>query len=102
MSRALELAQSYCVGVRFADLGDWGDAQLYSEYDPRVPEIVINARVARRLDATRRREFVELAVGHELYHHREAIGEVVSPSERIAREAAADAYARELRNRPAQ
>jgi len=44
------------------------------------------------------REFVMLAVGHELYHHREAIGEVPTGSDRAERERAADRYARELAN----
>jgi hypothetical protein len=39
---------------------------------------------------------VELAIAHELYHHREAIGEIPRIAERAAREAAADAFAKRL------
>lgn len=90
MTRALELLRSYGVGVRFADLGDWGDDELRAEYDPEVPEIRIN----RQLCADR----VAFAILHELYHHREAIGEIDVITGRSAREAAADAYAAELLN----
>lgn len=93
MTRALELLERYGVGVRFADLGDWGEAELRAEYDPAVPEICINARMAEKLDAQELREFVALAVGHELYHHREAIGEIGVLAHKGEREAAADAYA---------
>lgn len=85
---ARELAREYGVAVRFADLGDWGEHELRSEYDPARPEIRVHLRLAP--------ELVPLAIGHELYHHREAIGEVRVLPTRAAREAAADAYAREL------
>jgi hypothetical protein len=39
---------------------------------------------------------VEFAILHELYHHREAIGEIVVQRDRAVREAAADAYAAQL------
>ena len=93
---AIARARSYGVGVRFADLGDWGDAELRSEYDPLIPEIRLNARVAERLTARERDAFVALAVGHELYHHREAIGEIAVVPDRGAREAAASEFARSL------
>ena len=83
-----ELAREYGVAVRFADLGDWGEHELRSEYDPALPEIRVHLRLAPGL--------VGAAIGHELYHHREAIGEVAVLPTRAAREAAADAYAREL------
>ena len=47
--------------------------------------------------ATGARRWWRLAIGHELYHHREAIGEIPVLPTRAAREAAADAYARELK-----
>ena len=93
---ALRAARAYGVAVSFADLGDWGAAELRSEYDPREPAIRINARVARRFSSHALREFVMLAVGHELYHHREAIGEVPAESDPAERERSADRYAREL------
>ncbi|MGC9992816.1 MAG: ImmA/IrrE family metallo-endopeptidase [Candidatus Cybelea sp.] len=86
--KAIALCTQYGVHVRFADLGDWGKAELRAEYDPRVPEICIN----RRLSA----DLVEFAVLHELYHHREAIGEIAVLRDRAAREDAADAYAAQL------
>ena len=96
MSAALALARSYRVAIRFADLGDWGDCELLSEYDPRAPEIRINERFAARLPDTQRAEFVARAVGHELYHHREQIGEIPTLHDRAARESAAERFAREL------
>ncbi len=98
MTRALELLAAYGVGVRFADLGDWGDAELRAEYDPAIPEIRLNVRVAARLNAGGLDVFIASAAGHELYHHLEAIGEIDVLAERSAREAAADEYSAELRN----
>ncbi|HEY2473525.1 MAG TPA: hypothetical protein VGI19_01870 [Candidatus Cybelea sp.] len=85
---AQELAREYGVSVRFVNLGDWGVHELRSEYNPLPPEILVHERLAP--------QFVAHAIGHELYHHREAIGEVPVLSTRAQREAAADAYAREL------
>ncbi|HZV77110.1 MAG TPA: hypothetical protein VFF63_05060 [Candidatus Babeliales bacterium] len=96
MSNALARARAYGVGVRFEDLGEWGSAQLRSEYDPAVPEIRLNVRYAARLSAAELDEFVALAVGHELYHHRERIGEIAVLSDRRARESAACEFARSL------
>jgi hypothetical protein len=93
---ALELARSYGVGVRFADLGDWGDAELRSEYDPVIPEIRLNIRYAAALSPAELGEFVALAVGHELYHHREAIADMPVLRGRRAREDAAADFAIEL------
>jgi hypothetical protein len=99
MNRALALARSYGVTVRFADLGEWGGAELRSEYDPAVPEIRLNVRVAQRLALEPLAEFITLAIGHELYHHRERIGEERILSSRAARERAADDFARRLSER---
>jgi hypothetical protein len=93
---ALARAHAYGVAIRFADLGDWGADELRSEYDATVPEIRINVRVAGTLGARELGEFVALAVGHELYHHRERIGEVRVLAGRGERESAAGAFAREL------
>jgi hypothetical protein len=82
---APELAAAYGVRVVLTDLGDWGAAALISEYDPDGPEIRIDVRAAARFDE---------AVAHELYHHREAIGEVPRLASRAAREQAAAEYAR--------
>lgn len=101
MSAALALARSYGVAIAFADLGDWGAHALLSEYDPTIPEIRLNARHARGLSAAERARFVSLAVGHELYHHREAIGEIPALPDRAARESAAAQYANALLERPA-
>ncbi len=96
MSNALARARAYGVAVRFADLGDWGADELRSEYDPKLPEIRLNIRVAASLPIERLGEFVALAVGHELYHHRERIGEVRTIADRRARESAAVDFARLL------
>ncbi len=69
--------------------------RLCSEYDARRGEIRINLRIAERLDPPTLRTFVALAVGHELYHHREHVGEIAVLGAG-ARESAADAFAHEL------
>jgi hypothetical protein len=96
MNKAIELARSYGISISFADLGDWGVDELRSEYDPHKPEIRLNIRIAEQLDAEELGEFITLAVGHELYHHRERIGEVVVVADRQAREHAANDFARRL------
>jgi hypothetical protein len=93
---AMALLRSYGVEIRFADLGEWGRDELRSEYDPAVPEIRINLRLTSKLGANDLEAFVAQAIGHELYHHREATGEVAVLRDRCAREAAANAYAVEL------
>ena len=91
---ALRRAHAYGVRVEVVDLGDWGNDELRSEYDPHGPTIRINARIVEALVAQARDRFTVLAIGHELYHHRERIGEIARERDRDAREAAADAYAR--------
>ena len=94
---ASECARAYGVAVLFADLGDWGaSCELLSEYDPHAPQIRVNTRVLERLDNAARGEFIALCIGHELYHHREAIGEIARLPHRRDREAAADEFARAL------
>lgn len=75
--------------IEFADLGDWGDAELRSEYDPQGPVIRINFRVADRLSPEERSAFVKRAIAHEMYHHLEHLGEIPVIADRAAREAAA-------------
>lgn len=99
MSRSLRLAREYGIEVHFADLGDWGIDELRSEYDPKGPTIRINSRVAEQLPPAELGEFVAFSVGHELYHHREAIGEVPKHLERRDRENAANDFARHLLGR---
>jgi hypothetical protein len=101
MNRAIQLARKYGVGVRFADLGDWGLDELRSEYDPAIPEIRLNVRIAEQLSPHELGDFATLAIGHELYHHRERIGEVAVIADRVAREHAANDYARSLLEPPA-
>ncbi|HEY1976240.1 MAG TPA: hypothetical protein VGG89_06845 [Candidatus Baltobacteraceae bacterium] len=96
MNKAIALARTYGVSMCFADLGDWGLDELRSEYDPGVPEIRLNVRIAEQLTPQELGEFVTLAIGHELYHHRERIGEIVVIPDRIAREHAANDYARKF------
>lgn len=81
------LAAAYGVRVELADLGDWAAVTLVAEYDPDGPVIRVNER-ALPPDA-----MIDHAIAHELYHHREAIGEVVRIADRTARERAADAFA---------
>ncbi len=100
MTAALALARSYGVAIRFADLGAWGPVEMRAEYDPALCEIRLNAALAQTFSQERRAEFVALAVGHELYHHREAIGEIPVLPDRRRREAAATEFARGLLERP--
>jgi hypothetical protein len=100
VTEALARARSYGVAVRFADLGDWGRDQLRAEYDPAIPEIRLNLRVTSKLSFDQFAEFVALAVGHELYHHLEHIGEVRVIKNRRARESAADRFGRALMESP--
>lgn len=86
IERLRRTCAEYGVGLRFDDLGSWGRAaELRSEYDPTVPEIVVHLRTAPNL--------VAHAVAHELYHHREAIGDVARLRTRRERERAADEHA---------
>jgi hypothetical protein len=96
VNAAVALARTYGIAIRFADLGDWGLDELRSEYDPSVPEIRLNVRIAEALAPQELGDFVTLAVGHELYHHREHIGEIAVVADRKTREFAANAYARAL------
>lgn len=96
MNQAIALARKYNVRVEFADLGEWGMDELRSEYDPDGPTIRINARVLETLASDELGEFLLFCIGHELYHHREALGEVVRASDRAVRESAANDYARSL------
>jgi hypothetical protein len=96
LNTALKLAREYGFKVSFADLGDWGVDELRSEYDPKGPEIRINIRVAEMLAGEEFADFVSMCVGHEIYHHREFIGEIPELPSRRDREIAADAFARKL------
>jgi hypothetical protein len=93
---ALSLARRYGVAITFADLGDWAGSVLRSEYDPTGPTIRINARLAEAIPTEDLGEYLSLAIGHELYHHRERLGEIARIGDRAARENAADDYARSL------
>lgn len=90
------MAREYGVAIACADLGDWGVDELRSEYDPKGPVIRINMRVVENLPVEEIGEFITFAIGHELYHHREARGEIVRIADLKAREAAANEFAREL------
>ncbi|HEY0394522.1 MAG TPA: hypothetical protein VGD01_08490 [Candidatus Elarobacter sp.] len=83
------LAAAYGVRIELADLGDWGTANLVAEYDPDGPVIRVNARRPAG-------PWLNRAIAHELYHHREAIGETARIANHRAREAAADAFAEAL------
>lgn len=77
--------------IEFADLGDWGDAELRSEYDPEGPVIRINSRIADKLAPEERAAFVKRAIAHEMYHHMEHRGDIPVIADREARERAAEA-----------
>ena len=96
MNQAFTLAREYGVAIEYADLGDWGVDELRSEYDPHGPTIRVNLRVVENLAIDEIGEFVTLAVGHELYHHREHRGDIEQLPDRKARELAANDFAREL------
>jgi hypothetical protein len=85
---ARALAVAYGVRVEIADLGDWASVTLVAEYDPDGPVIRVSDRTPQGA--------VDRAIAHELYHHREAIGEVPRLRDRTARERAADAFAEHL------
>ncbi|MEA2787521.1 MAG: hypothetical protein QOF71_3625 [Candidatus Eremiobacteraeota bacterium] len=93
MSDVLAVAAAYGVRVEMADLGDWAAVTLVAEYDPEGPVIRVNKRVLGR---TKSSDAIDRAIAHEIYHHREAIGEVARIADRSARERAADAFADEL------
>jgi uncharacterized membrane protein len=94
------LADAYGVRVEVTDLGAWGDARLIAEYDPDGPTIRVNERTLPHGSSCTVREAIDRAIAHELYHHREAIGEVARIADRTARERAADAYAAALTAQP--
>jgi hypothetical protein len=106
------VAAAYGVRVELADLGDWSPATLVAEYDPDGPVIRVNTRTPWRIlqpaqpQLTARQvddDAVDHAIAHELYHHREAIGEIDRIADRTARERAADAFADDvMRARTAQ
>ncbi len=101
VSNPRALAASYGLAVELADLGTWNSTSLVAEYDARAGVIRINERalaeyrrVAGTLDSCQVRCFIDVAVAHELYHYREATGEVTTFRTRREREEAADRYAR--------
>jgi hypothetical protein len=96
MNHAFKLAHYYGVAISFADLGEWGVDELRSEYDPSGPSIRINVRSVENMAPPEAGEFITLAVGHELYHHREHIGEIERLESRADREKAANEFAHEL------
>jgi hypothetical protein len=102
MSDVRGVAAAYGVRVEVADLGDWASVTLVAEYDPDGPVIRVNERALwRTLPLSLSKgappsDAIDHAIAHELYHHREAIGEIARIGDRIARERAADAFADEL------
>ena len=78
--------------IEIADLGDWGAAELRSEYDPEGPVIRVNARVVERLPEDQRAAFLARAIAHEYYHHLEHSGKIPVIADRAAREVAASSF----------
>lgn len=89
MSDPRTRAREYGVAIELADLGIWGASELISEYDPHGPVIRINTRALPQTSSCAVREHIDRAIAHELYHHREAIGDVPRLRDRAARERAA-------------
>jgi len=83
------IAREHGIAIELADLGSWGDATLVSEYDPDGPVIRINTQAIPHGSSCDVREHIDRAVAHELYHHREATGEIARLPDREAREHAA-------------
>ncbi len=83
------VARGYGIAIELADLGTWGDATLVSEYDPAGPVIRINTRALPVGSSCAVREHIDAAIAHELYHHREASGEIERLVSRKAREQSA-------------
>jgi hypothetical protein len=122
MPDARDIAAAYGVRVELADLGDWAAVTLVAEYDPDGPVIRVNERALWRILRQAQNDnkpvgnerddhpnvtlslskgappsvAIEHAIAHELYHHREAIGDVARIRDRAQRERAADAFADEL------
>src|ERR1700730_10563807 len=94
MSDARGLAAEYGVRVELVPLGDWGSVRLIAEADPAGTTIRVNERtLPSGVRPSAVREAIDRAIAHELYHHREAIGEVERIAARGSREAAAEAFA---------
>jgi hypothetical protein len=96
MHLVFELVKRYGIEIEYADLGEWGVHELRSEYDPDGPVIRVNKRIVDKLPANEIGDFIGLCVAHELYHHREHLGEIPRLLDRAAREAAANEFARRL------
>ena len=96
MHPVFELAKKYNVEIHYDDLGEWGVDELRSEYDPDGPAIRINKRVIENLPLAEIGDFVAFCVAHEIYHHRERLGEVQQLLDRASRETAANDFARKL------
>ncbi len=94
------LAAGYGVRVELDDLGDWGTTTLVAEYDPAGPVIRVNQSALPPGSSCLVREHIDRAIAHELYHHREAIGEVARLPSRAERERAADEFAARLTAAP--
>jgi len=58
--------------VEIVDLGTWGAAALFAEYDPEDDVIRVNARIVECMHAARgaaeAARFVACAIAHERYH----------------------------------
>jgi hypothetical protein len=90
------IARRYGIAIELADLGDWGTSALLAEYDPAGPVIRINTRTIPSGSSCVVREHIDAAIAHELYHHREAAGEIDRLGSRAARERAADEHPVEM------
>jgi len=97
------IAASYGLSIELVDLGAWESTRLIAEYDPQARAIRVNERAlddyrracAEPLSSCDVGAFIDRAVAHELYHHREAAGEVARLPTPAQRERAAEDYARE-------
>jgi hypothetical protein len=71
---ALAYASQAGLRVTFRRLGDWGNARLLAEYEPRARTIAIDTTTCARLRDRHGPEFVArfitCAIVHETFHHR--------------------------------
>jgi hypothetical protein len=73
------------------DNDDAGTESTHPDIASTEPNVTLSlSKGAPQCDA------IDHAIAHEMYHHREAIGEIPRLADRAARERAADAFADEL------
>jgi hypothetical protein len=77
------------------DISEPGDNRSEPSAVTTSPSVTLTLRQAQGKGAPHE-VAIEHAIAHELYHHREAVGEIARIADRAARERAADAFADDL------